>query len=41
MRCGCQQRKEIMFTDGGAGLTELVILGTAVILVIAAWRFTQ
>lgn len=38
--CGCEARKDIMFNTGGFGMTEGVILGLALVAVIAAWRLT-
>lgn len=36
--CGCESRKRIMFTEGDAGITELVIVGVAFTAIIIAWR---
>jgi hypothetical protein len=37
--CGCESRKEIMFTKGHAGLTEGAILGVCGLAVFLAWKY--
>lgn len=32
--CGCQQRKEIMFTQGNPGLSELVLVGLPLAVIL-------
>ena len=36
--CGCNDRKEIMFTQGNLGIPEAVIVVGAVMVVLIAWR---
>lgn len=37
--CGCEARREIMFTHGHAGVTELCVIGVAVLAMVVAWKF--
>jgi hypothetical protein len=36
--CGCESRKDIMFTRGGAGITELVIIVGVPVLITLITR---
>jgi hypothetical protein len=36
--CGCENRKEIMFTAGKFGLTEAAMLTISVTAIIIAWK---
>lgn len=41
VNCGCESRKQIIFTEGKPGRGELVILGTALAAVLIAWRVNR
>jgi hypothetical protein len=36
--CGCDARREIMFDAGNVGMTELIIAGACVAVLVLAWR---
>lgn len=36
--CGCQERKEIMFTEGNLGWPEYAFLGLFLAALLLAWR---
>jgi hypothetical protein len=39
--CGCDARKDIMFTYGQVGGPEALILTTAALVVYLTWRFNK
>lgn len=39
--CGCEARKEVMFTEGKLGVSEATILAASVLAIIIAWRLNR
>lgn len=39
--CGCKARKDIMFTQGKPGLPEVLMLTTAALAIVAAYRLSK